>query len=316
MKFFAWLCAIAVVAIVVFRVLVTPTAIAGEVRLLTWETRHAAAVPEANEQNRELLALLRFGAAAVPEAMVMQFAYRGATALGLNAEQAKSVEQLLADRYRRIAADPVFAEAPSLIAYCYSAARPKNGAATVFVPEHVDATTPVIVFLHGYGGSFQYYLHFFASAFPGHIIVCPVYGISTSKIASEYLAECLAATAIELKLTLAKPTLVGLSAGGFGGFREYARHPERYLGYICLAAYPPDDAGRAISPTGRSRLLAGATEGFVRDGTLSEAVARIRERAPDCESRVIAGADHFFLLSEERQSAEILRAWLSEFESQ
>ena len=122
-------------------------------------------------------------------------------------------------KYQLISEDPIFSKVPSALPYCFAATKPKHGMATVYIPNKVTPKTNVILFLHGYGGSFAFYSKFLAETFPEHVIICPAYGISCSYITSAYLRECLLAVNRELNVGLKKPLLIGLSAGGFGGFR-------------------------------------------------------------------------------------------------
>ncbi len=157
-----------------------------------------------------------------------------------------------------------------------------------------------------------FFAHYLASEFPDHIVVCPAYGISPSHIPGAYLEECLGAVSNELGVAIRKPVLIGLSAGGFGGFRAYARKPGRYAGFICMAAYPPKDALATIPRNGRVRLIAGGREGFVVDGTLKRSEAILRKRAPDYASMLIPNEDHFFMLSSEKATKKVLRSWVAE----
>lgn len=288
-------------------------AFTGEIRQLTWESRHAAEPAKGDKANAKLLSMISLGAALVPEPMLMQFAQSGGQAMGLGSGQAEGLQKLLTDRYAEITKDPRFATVPSLISYCFSPDKPTEGKAVMFVPEGADTDTPAILFLHGFGGSFQFYPHFFARNFPDHLIIFPAHGITTVNISADYLTESLEAAATELGFVPDKPTLVGLSAGGFGGFREYARHPDRYRGFICLAAYPPQDAQPNFPATGIVRVLAGADEPFVENDTLNAGLEIIRRRGAKAQALLLPGADHFFLLSEEEKSAKILRVWLEDF---
>jgi len=162
-----------------------------------------------------------------------------ASTLGLPTDQSAQLHGLLTKRYDAISKDSLYGKAPSALPYCFSKVKPRFGYASMYVPDNVSDDTPVILFLHGYGGSFLYYQEYLSSEFPDHIIICPAFGIGCSKISSEYLAGCMAAASKKVGVKFTTPVLIGLSAGGFGGFREYVRTPSRYKGYICIAAYPP-----------------------------------------------------------------------------
>ncbi len=282
---------------------------AAEVRAISWETKHAAPCAVLDGEGEKLLPLVRFGVAAFPEQTVMQLTFVGGYMLGLPQDKAKSLQELFTGYYQRVGEDPVFSQVPSALGYCYAKERNSQGFATVYVPEQVKKSSRVICFLHGYGGSFSLYLHYLAEAFPEHVIICPAYGIGCSRISSEYLAECLRATSNELGHKLLPPVLIGLSAGGVGGFREYARRPQEYLGYICLAAYPPRDVLAKLPAGGRIRLIGGGEEGFVMNRTLQRSEIRMKRRVKDYESHIIPNQDHFFLLSAEEETRRYLKKW-------
>ena len=239
----------------------------------------------------------------------MQLTFLGGTFLGLSPDKARSLHQLLSQRYRDIESDEVFSGAPSALAYCYAASSPESGFATIYVPDTASEESNVILFLHGYGGSFMFYLHYLAAAFPDHIIVCPAYGISCSQIPSAYLQECQDAVSDGLGFGLKRPVLIGLSAGGFGGFREYVRTPDAYAGFICLAAYPPKDVLADSPAHGRIRMMAGEEEAFVKKRWLRRAEDRLKQRTPDCVSRLIPNQGHFFMLGAEAATKEVLQEW-------
>lgn len=288
----------------------------GELRTITWPTTNAAPAATLGEENKALLPFIRFGVSTFPEPAVMQFTLMGGSALGLPADKAASLHSLLAERYLKIHADETFSTAPSALGYCFSSTKPETGLATLYLPESVNSKTNVILFLHGYGGSFIFYLHYLASAFPDHIIICPAYGISAADIQSAYLEECLNATSKDLDIQLKRPVLMGLSAGGFGGFREYTRRPESYLGYICLAAYPPKDATYRSPRNGRIRLVAGGDEVFVKSGELNQSERSLKRRTPNYSSILIPNQDHFFMLGAEDTTKNILKKWNAEFQTE
>ncbi|NRB76733.1 MAG: alpha/beta hydrolase [Verrucomicrobiales bacterium] len=163
----------------------------------------------------------------------------------------------------------------------------------------------MILFLHGFGGSFQLYQYYLARQFSDHIIICPAYGISMAEVPQLYLEECLAEAQGKIGHRLRRPILMGLSAGGFGGFREYARNSSAYSGFICLAAYPPEDMLPIEDKNAKMRILAGAQEYWVKDRTLEKSEWKLLKG--NYHHATIPGADHFFLLTHERESRRFLR---------
>jgi pimeloyl-ACP methyl ester carboxylesterase len=167
----------------------------------------------------------------------------------------------------------------------------------------------VIVFLHGYGGSFLWYLHYLAEVFPDEIIVAPAYGLSAGFIPAEYVAESMRAAERRLGHALAKPRLIGLSAGGFGACRVYAARPDGFGGLMVMAAYPTSDAvvrfqNRKGAPS--LRFVAGVEEVFVKDGTWDTCRRQLAAHGVAAEWATLPSADHFFMLTHEAET----KAWL------
>ena len=284
---------------------------AQEVLTITWPTHNAAPPPSATSEGAAYLSLARAAAARLPESAVVSLALAQSSTLGLASSDADKLGDLVSRRYARIAASPVFKSVPSSLPYCFSETRPARGLALLYRPAQSDAHTPVIVFLHGYGGSFLWYQHQLAEWFPDHLILCPAYGIDPSEITAAYLNESLAAAAARLKHPLSKPTLIGLSAGGFGATRVYAANPAPYAQLIVMAAYPPDESYKAWPKTARSAWLVGALEYYVKDGGFATYSKSLTARSARYQSVIIPKADHFFLLTHPTETRKALTAWLT-----
>ena len=233
--------------------------------------------------------------------MIVSLALSQPALLGLTDDQAKTLQPLVAERYKAIVASEIYRTAPSALGYCFSPVKTDRGLATVHVPDEFGPQTPVIVFLHGYGGSFLWYQHYLAQHFPKHLIICPAYGITPSAVPAAYVTECL--TAVEKRLGnpfAAKPWLLGLSAGGFGACRVFTDLPGRFAGLICIAAYP---LTRQDGKT-NTHFIAGGDEVFVKNGQFQRLVG-------NAKSHLVPGAGHFFLLTHENESVAKLSEWLT-----
>jgi pimeloyl-ACP methyl ester carboxylesterase len=180
------------------------------------------------------------------------------------------------------------------------------------VPDVATSNTPVILFLHGYGGSFLWYQHYLSENFSNHIIVCPACGMSAATISQAYVTEALGALSKKLGFPLSAPSLIGLSAGGFGACRLYVATPRYYSQMVCLAAYPTDDSVSRFSRDLRPRFLSGATEAYVTSGDFQRRIDRVRRTCPAVEVATVPNADHFFLLTHPKETVEHLREWLAE----
>lgn len=168
----------------------------------------------------------------------------------------------------------------------------------------------MLVFLHGYGGSFLWYQHLLAEHFPQYVIVCPAYGINTSTISSEYVQECMQAVGLRLGRQIVKPVLLGLSAGGFGACDVYTQHPERFDRLICLAAYPPEDLLLKFPREAKAAFIAGGAEYYVKSGDFARRIGKVRQFAPATLDFSVPQADHFFLLSHTALTMAKLREWM------
>lgn len=284
---------------------------AQEVLTLTWPTRNAAPPPSSSSEGAAYLPLARAAAARLPESAVVSLALGQSSALGLASSDAGKLNDLVSRRYARIAASPIFKTVPSSLNYCLSETRPARGLALLYRPRETNAQTPVLLFLHGYGGSFLWYQHQLAEWFPDHLILCPAYGIDPSDITAAYITESLAAASARLKHPLAKPTLIGLSAGGFGATRVYAANPAPYAQLIVMAAYPPDESYKAWPKTARSAWLVGALEYYVKDGGFATYSKSLATRSARYQSAIIPKADHFFLLTHPVETRKALTPWLT-----
>jgi|GEM_PF-1123143 len=277
----------------------------------TWPSQVTAPPVDAKHLagGKATLGLVQLAVASTSEKDLVAVASIGGVALGLPSDPAEQLQRLLVERYASMAKNPTFRDAPSALRYCYSAEQPPHGMATCYVPSDVNSDTEVVLFLHGFGGSFLYTLHELATVFPDRIIVAPAFGISCAQISQPYINECLESVAKKLEIKLRQPLLIGLSAGGFGAFDRYVDRPTAYESLICLAAFPSDYARGRLPEKGRIRLMAGARESFVTDGRLAVCVSDLNRRVADFEYTTIANGGHFFLLTHPEATRAKLHIW-------
>jgi hypothetical protein len=165
--------AICIIGISLFAITVRagPT---GQVQSVVFKT---TAPPPAFVVPKELKsyeALFRAGLSSLPESMLVNGALAlGGQTLGLTPQESTNLNSLLTTTYSRIAADTALRKLPSALPYCLAARRNTNGHYFVYVPEQAGEQSPVIVFLHGFGGNFQFYLWALRESLPEAIIVCP-----------------------------------------------------------------------------------------------------------------------------------------------
>lgn len=278
-----------------------PAAEASEIVQVTWPTKRASPPLALEPKAAALLPAFRMAVGSVPESTVVGLALSQPALLGLTAEQAGQLAPLVAEQYRQMAGSEVYKKAPGLLGYCFSEATPSTGMANVHVPGDWKPESPVMVFLHGYGGSFLWCQHYLARHFPKHLIICPAWGISPAKIPSTYLSECLKAVEARLRFRMKPPWLLGLSAGGFGVLRIAPAMPDAFAGVICMAAYP------VTRPPAKPahHFIAGNEEPFVRSGYFSNL-------AIGSQTHLVQGAGHFFMLTHEQETVSRLKSWMAD----
>lgn len=274
---------------------------------IAWPTKSASPPPSLPAGQAEWLPAFRTALTLLPESVIVSMALGQPQILGIPPEESRKLGPLVAAQYELIAADPELSGIRSHLTYCFSETRPTEGLARLSHPAKTDRNTPVLVFLHGSGGSFLWYHRWIRATFPDHIVISPAYGTNTAAIPAAYLRECQEQAARTLGHSLSRPVIVGLSAGGFGASRAYAANPTAYRSAIVLAAYPPPEILNANLARMDFRFLAGDAEYHVRDGTWSQALGRLRQRGATVGSRTLSEAGHFFLLTHETET----RGWLS-----
>jgi pimeloyl-ACP methyl ester carboxylesterase len=258
----------------------------------------------------DFLPAFRLALSSLPESNIVTLALSQPAFLGLTSEESVRLQLLCAERYRLIYSDPVFRRLPSSLPYCYSEHKPTNGLALVYRPKQCDSGTPCLVFLHGYGGSFLWCQHLLAEAFPDYLILCPAYGISSASVPPVFIAECIEAVRRQLGHAVARPSLVGLSAGGFGAIRVYTQLPDSFSRVVVLGAYPPQDAWPHLTKKMSAYFLVGIRESYVQSGAFQRQMESIRPRLGLLQFEVLPDTDHFFLLAKREQTVKILGAWL------
>ncbi len=284
-----------------------------EILRVSWKTAHAASPPQFAPPASDYVPGFRLALSVMPESAIVARSLSQPALLGLTQTQAASMRAPVAVRYDLITKSPEYSTVASALPYCFAEKRPQEGLALVHVPTDANAQTPVLLFLHGYGGSFLWYQHLLAEHFQNHVIICPAYGINTSTIPQEYVQECLAAVSAQLVRPILKPALLGLSAGGVGACDLYPRHPERFGCLICIAASPPEDTLPKFPAGSRAAFIAGGNEPFVKSGDYVRRLTQVKQRAPQTQAFLVSEADHFFLLTHTATTMAKLQEWLRLF---
>jgi len=285
---------------------------AQQVIQVRWPTTHAASPVALSGTAKNLLPAFRLGLASLPEAAVVALGLSQPQVLGLSADDGRVLQGLTLDRYALMAKEALFQTAPSALPYCFAEAKPAEGLATVHVPASCTGATPCLVFLHGYGGSFLWYLHVLVEAFPQHLIICPAYGMSCGTVPREYVREAVEGVEGKLGFKVSQPALMGISAGGFGACMLYTQKPDEWRRMVCLAAYAREPALSQVTARMDMRFMAGAEEFFVLDGSFQRGVEGAKRRGARVDSFLVPQCGHFFLLQKRVETIAVLRRWLAE----
>lgn len=254
-------------------------------------------------------AVLRVGLGAVPEADLVQGALRlGGGAMGLSPAQQRSLSSWVELSYGQLMVSPAFAVMPSALPYCLATERQRNGHYFMMRPDGAASNVGCLVVLHGDGGNLQLYTWALQGAFPKSVILAPSWGGSWDGGSPVYLREMLADARKRSGLNLSKPWLVGVSAGGDGGFAIYQQSINQWAGYISVAGLPPSAIAAKMPATSKLLLISGTQDSFLPIATARKAAAFIRKRVPALLHREVDGG-HFLLIEKRRQTAEQVRAF-------
>jgi pimeloyl-ACP methyl ester carboxylesterase len=256
--------------------------------------------------------MFRLGLQTLPEnVLVTQVLNFGGGALGLSSEDSTNLSALLDTTYSRIQNDPAFADVPSALPFCYSAQRQTNGHYFVYRPDHLGPEPLLVVFLHGYGGNFQFYLWALKTSLPDAVIVCPSWNVSWYGGSPQYLSEALRDVRSRFSVKTSNQWLMGISAGGRAGFVIYPQVASDFRGYISLASAPETAAIGHLKKNSRILMINGTTDPMVP-------IAFAREQAQLARRQVLSlkfeelDADHFFLLSQRTNTFQIVRQFIEQ----
>lgn len=280
---------------------------AQEVIHLQWPTKIAAPPVQLTPDIEKLMPVFRFSSGLLPESTTLLTSLSMPGALGVSADEAKEMYAPAEKRYTEIANSSVFRKTASAISYCFSERQPSTGFANLYLPAKVEKETPVVLFLHGFAGSFQWYLHVMAETYPDAIILAPAYGIYPPGMPPEYLFEAIDAAEKKVGHRLPPPTLVTLSAGVRAGFHAYITHPNRFESLIAIAGFPNAADLAQVLPGGSIYFLAGGNEGYVP--ALAKIVETLRAKGTFVRFETVPQGNHFFLLTKANDTIARLRNW-------
>lgn len=245
----------------------------------------------------------------IPESItVKSVILAGNTQLRLKPDETKQLYAGLDKVYAGIAVDPLFKNIHSALPYCLSEKRPARGHYFAYYPHKITDATRTLVFLHGYGGNFLFYTYVLKEEFPEAVILVPSWGPSWRDGTMQYLDDMFQDVKQRRGLSIAKPCLMAISAGGPAGFRLYNEHPDRFSGLVSLASSPSGAVVPTLKKELRILMVNGRQDSGFRIAGVQAVASRLAERLPHFQIHVLDG-DHFFLLSKQEETFRVVRTF-------
>jgi dienelactone hydrolase len=172
---------------------------------------------------------------------------------------------------------------------------------------------PLVVFVHGNGGTFQFYPHLLArgAVERGLAIAFPSngFGFWGGSDAPGRVARVVDAVARELPIDRTRVALVGLSAGGEGVFGAALHDPGSYRAVAAVSAvFPPLDRAGVMKGT-KVLILHGAQDPRASIEGARKARDDLARTGVAVELDEDPGADHLALVAHERWAPRLLD-WL------
>ena len=219
---------------------------------------------------------------------------------------------LMAKAYADMATSPSFLLTGSAVPFCLSA-KPKGGHYFLHVPKGADASTPVLLLLHGYGGNLLYFPWAVWKAVPKFILIAPSWQINWSEGAfanrRRYVELALDHASDKIGFRLQKPWLVPLSQGGPMAFNLAAASPRKFSGLLGISTFGnSEDCGDQNFPV---RLLHGGADGRIPCKAAKETIRSIKQAGGNAKITVVAGANHFLLLTHRERLEKFLKENIS-----
>lgn len=227
--------------------------------------------------------------------------------------QAARLRGLVLDQYRDMNEDQAFPPLGSVMGFAY--ADRDVGHLYVFAPPGGTSNRPVLIFLHGSGGSFKAYFHIFYELAKGQnmVLVCPSFGFGNWHQAGgvEAIDRAYEYATGPLGGSPDRVYLAALSNGGRGATRALAAHPDRYAGVVFVSAVmEPLIIGSARHDGTPTLVFHGAKDRRIPMTYADLGIQALRSAGADVTVRVWPGEDHFLLFSQEPAVREEIVGWM------
>jgi pimeloyl-ACP methyl ester carboxylesterase len=139
--------------------------------------------------------------------------------------------------------------------------------------------------------------------------VLPSWGASWYDGTAQYLDDMQKDLLRRRRITLGKPWLMGISAGGPKGFQLYDAQPQRFAGYVSVASTPPLVLVRKMKPELRILMLNGKLDKGFRPEHAQWVADQLSPRLPHFQLHLI-DADHFLMLSKREETFRAIKDFM------
>lgn len=255
--------------------------------------------------------LFRYSLDKVPESQViistLNFA-NGTTKV--SPEKAKRLSKSFYQTYQEIEQDPEFKTISSTLAYSYSQKPFKRGHYYLYQPAKVDAETPTIIFLHGFGGNFLFYLKIMKEEFPNHRIIFPTYSYSWFKGNTAYLAEVLRDVEKRTKVKVRSPWLFALSAGGPAAVKIYNKNPKYFKALIMITSFFRTTKVEELRKDLKIFMLCGRKDERIKFTSLEKKIKQFQKSLPQLKYDTI-NSDHFLMLTDQEECFSKIKTYMN-----
>lgn len=223
--------------------------------------------------------------------------------MNVSADEGASVREALGARYAELAENEAWSKLPSPLASAFRKQSPSMIVASPAVP---SKNAPVVLFLHGYGGSGKLFAYMLSRAMPEAWIVAPSHGLTWARPRRGYARRALAAFEKHTGVRAKRVHLVGLSDGAVGAFEVYRESPRRYHEIVSIVGVPrADTIGRLPSRT-RVVMLNGRRDRFVGAKVVRRRYQALRRKVSSAHLKWFEGG-HYFLLNEDGAALGLVR---------
>jgi predicted esterase len=236
--------------------------------------------------------------------------------------QSAHIRGLFQEVYRELRRDENFAEAGSAMNYAYRhvfGVFPYDaGHQYCYIPGWREEPYPVIIFMHGSGGSFKGYMWVFKALADAHgvAILAPGLGMGTwPKAGTEAcIREALAVCASHPRLDENRVVLVGLSNGGIA-LSHSAPFADQLQGFIGISPVLHRRAFEDFDFQAAWRgkpvlLLHGPEDRRIPLSTVKAAASDMRRGGLQVTTEFFEGEDHFLFFNQRAAVLEAIWAWL------